>query len=218
MDFRSLLQQAGSDLVVRDVQDQFFDRSSWIPSVQSAEALTISTSLGTAVVYDSHVQGSWALLRDQTNQRFGLPSEIGAEVWIGYYVSGRKDWLANSSNAALRPTVYRLDAFRQLIDASNWNLHLPISVRGVVIDDQSLSAAALTPVPANERQLHLQAPYLVGDDVKALQQALSATGFEVTADGVFGPQTDAAVRQFQQERGLEVDGVVGPDTRVALGL
>jgi Meckel syndrome type 1 protein len=32
---------------------------------------------------------------------------------------------------------------------------------------------------------------------------------QVTADGVFGPQTDAAVRSYQQSAGLEVDGIVG---------
>jgi peptidoglycan hydrolase-like protein with peptidoglycan-binding domain len=50
-----------------------------------------------------------------------------------------------------------------------------------------------------------------GADVKAVQRALG-----VTADGVFGPQTRAAVRAFQAKSGLLVDGVVGPKTRAAL--
>jgi hypothetical protein len=49
--------------------------------------------------------------------------------------------------------------------------------------------------------------------VRALQRALG-----IRPDGVFGSQTERAVRGFQRRYGLEVDGVVGPRTRLALGL
>jgi Transglycosylase-like domain/Putative peptidoglycan binding domain len=52
-----------------------------------------------------------------------------------------------------------------------------------------------------------------GPAVVKIQQALG-----VPADGVFGPQTERAVKRFQRRRGLTVDGVVGPQTRAALGL
>ena len=50
-----------------------------------------------------------------------------------------------------------------------------------------------------------------GDLVAHVQRALG-----LTADGVFGPQTDAAVRAYQARAGLEVDGVVGPITWASL--
>ena len=52
-----------------------------------------------------------------------------------------------------------------------------------------------------------------GRAVKRLQRRL-----RLTADGVFGRQTELAVKSFQSSRGLEPDGVVGPLTRNALGL
>ncbi len=54
------------------------------------------------------------------------------------------------------------------------------------------------------------------DDVKALQTLLVADGAPLEVDGVFGPETEAAVKRFQAERGLLDDGVVGPVTWAAL--
>ncbi|HEX8702724.1 MAG TPA: peptidoglycan-binding protein [Myxococcaceae bacterium] len=56
-----------------------------------------------------------------------------------------------------------------------------------------------------------------GPEVKQLQQTLNKLGYSVgTADGVFGPNTEAAVKKFQAAKGLEADGVVGPKTQQAL--
>lgn len=55
-----------------------------------------------------------------------------------------------------------------------------------------------------------------GGEVKILQVGLNAKGYPLVGDGVFGPATDSAVRRFQQARGLTVDGIVGPQTWVAL--
>ncbi len=54
-----------------------------------------------------------------------------------------------------------------------------------------------------------------GEEVAELQRALIQLGYDVGktgADGVFGRKTLAAVKMFQQENGLKVDGIIGPLT------
>jgi peptidoglycan hydrolase-like protein with peptidoglycan-binding domain len=56
-----------------------------------------------------------------------------------------------------------------------------------------------------------------GGAVRRLQRALRRTpNLGLVVDGVFGPLTDAAVKEFQQGAGLTVDGIVGPLTWDAL--
>jgi hypothetical protein len=57
-----------------------------------------------------------------------------------------------------------------------------------------------------------------GYSVYDIQVALNYAGFPVHVDGVFGPQTEAAVLAFQASCGLIPDGIVGPATAHALGL
>ena len=58
-----------------------------------------------------------------------------------------------------------------------------------------------------------------GDAVRRLQAALKSAGFDPgTTDGDFGPRTTAAVGAFQRSKGLDADGVVGPQTAAALKL
>ena len=54
---------------------------------------------------------------------------------------------------------------------------------------------------------------LAGEPVKVLQKKLG-----VPTDGEFGAGTEAALKNYQQENGLEVDGVAGPDTFAQMGL
>ena len=56
-----------------------------------------------------------------------------------------------------------------------------------------------------------------GDEVEALQASLKAKGYDPgPVDGIFGRQTEKAVRQYQQIMGLGVDGIVGPETGASL--
>ena len=54
-----------------------------------------------------------------------------------------------------------------------------------------------------------------GEDVKKLQNALIGAGYDVGqsgADGIYGANTESAVRKYQQDNGLSVDGIAGEQT------
>ncbi len=220
MKLRNFLREAGSsDPVMWTTQDEFFDRVYWQPALVSANKYGIYTALGTAVVYDSLVHGSWLNRRDETIKNFGKSDAIGEQNWIKHYVDVRRKWLANHSNKLLPLTVYRMDAFNNLIAKGNWNLTLPIKVRGMVIDEDSLGAVSSASATSTfSRLLFLASPFMQGEDVRQIQQALTENGFELKVDGIFGQATDASVKGFQTENNLKVDGIVGPATRLALGL
>lgn len=53
-------------------------------------------------------------------------------------------------------------------------------------------------------------------EVKLLQWTLNDYGLKTEVDGIFGPKTNRNVRQYQQDKGLVVDGIVGMYTWVAI--
>lgn len=69
-----------------------------------------------------------------------------------------------------------------------------------------------------DRRLDYRLPMLRGSDVRIVQLRLAALGYSSlrSADGLYGPRTRQAVREFQRDRGLEADGVVAEGTMAAL--
>ena len=77
-------------------------------------------------------------------------------------------------------------------------------------------AAAETP---NPQQLDMDAvPSLTADGIRRVQQALANKGFSPgPIDGVIGPQTEQAIRKFQDYYGIKVSGRIDNQTLYALG-
>ena len=48
--------------------------------------------------------------------------------------------------------------------------------------------------------------------VRQWQGQMAARGWALSADGYYGPSTESICRQFQAEKGLDVDGLTGPAT------
>lgn len=64
-----------------------------------------------------------------------------------------------------------------------------------------------------DRMLYETRPIMQGDDIRELQRRLNQLGFDAGYDdGRYGPQTADAVRDFQLNVGLPVDGIAGPET------
>ena len=70
------------------------------------------------------------------------------------------------------------------------------------------------------RTLRMTAPLQMGEDVANLQKAIANAGIEISnTDGVFGLETDRAVKRFQQMNNLVADGIVSAngETEIRLG-
>jgi peptidoglycan hydrolase-like protein with peptidoglycan-binding domain len=57
-----------------------------------------------------------------------------------------------------------------------------------------------------------------GTDVERLQGDLSRLGYQIAVNGVFDEFTENAVKKFQLDHNLTVDGIVGPATGRQLGM
>ena len=58
-----------------------------------------------------------------------------------------------------------------------------------------------------------------GNEVSTIQEKLKRWGYYTgSVDGIYGSQTVAAVKRFQQKNGLTVDGIAGTQTLKAMGI
>ena len=99
------------------------------------------------------------------------------------------------------------------VNAHQHHCHISVSSDPKLYDDPRrwdlrFGVIEIKPVPGRDLRVGM-----TGDDVKALQTAL-----KITADGKFGPKTEASVKGFQLSNGLRADGIVGPNTKAALGI
>jgi N-acetylmuramoyl-L-alanine amidase len=144
---------------------------------------------------------------------------------------GRLPLAPGATGAAVRDVCRRLRGLGWALDAvddDRYDHDTATAVRefqasrGLQIDGicgpQTWAALVEAGYVLGDRLLYLRAPMLRGDDIAALQRQLSALGFDPwRVDGIFGPRTEAALRDFQRNCGLTTDAVCGRDTLAMLG-
>lgn len=124
------------------------------------------------------------------------------------------------------PAIMNEGAFvDNLKDIQDWNEDAEMVVLGIAYAKAAAEFLKLEakpqpkpePAPVSRYTLSLRplAKGDTGEDVKALQNLLNAAGSKYnigTADGIFGAKTDAAVRAYQRDKKLTVDGIAGAAT------
>ncbi|MFQ5557008.1 MAG: peptidoglycan-binding protein [Acidimicrobiales bacterium] len=132
-----------------------------------------------------------------------------------------------SAGTAVRDLHRRLQAAGETVSGVRFTSETELAVRrfqasrGLVVDGicgpQTWSALVEAAHRLGDRMLYLRYPMTRGDDVTELQRRLGSLGFDAGwIDGIFGPDSQRAVREFQLNSGLGPDGVVGHATVAAL--
>jgi peptidoglycan hydrolase-like protein with peptidoglycan-binding domain len=119
-------------------------------------------------------------------------------------------WLEDFLHGACKERPLRED-LKEAVDAYLANQTQPVVARPVkdTPTRESAGQRGAGEIPRLARMLHKG---MSGEDVKALQDRLFVLGLIKMVDGIFGPATDNAVKEFQRQNSIAPDGIVGPQT------
>lgn len=188
-------------------------------------------------VWTANYDGTFSQLNLNTGVTIVLEQMVGSPASMVY---GKENlWIADDETRSIigyspalgnfgEPIPFHGVAPTLMLSESNylWIYYWEsASVERISIENYAItpSTSTATPVftatpsptpPVLTRTLSLTNPNMEGDDVLMLQNALLELGYSELGipDGSFGKLTDKAVRRYQEENGLVVDGVVGPLT------
>ncbi|PHM08673.1 peptidoglycan-binding domain-containing protein [Nostoc sp. 'Peltigera malacea cyanobiont' DB3992] len=152
-------------------------------------------------------------MENDVNQSKQSQLEIAAKVTPPEFM--QTDEISQASLSALKPEKEHI-----LQKISKKNLGLVSSNLGKPKKSSQSEAKVRTKATGRFQKFSSQLPTLYfgssGIAVRALQQLLVTNGYAVRVDGIFGALTETAVKAFQNQQNLGVDGVVGQRTWSAL--
>ena len=152
-------------------------------------------------------------------------------------LTGRYNYtqFAKSINTGLRATVEYLETKQGALESACWfwktnNINKYCDSQDIVTMTKRINGGTIGLADRKKHYAHAlevlgghwEPPKIVhstvkkgskGETVKAVQKSLG-----ISADGDFGPGTEAAVMQWQKSRGLVPDGIVGKATLAAMGI
>lgn len=140
--FASAWRSLGNDKAFRAAQDEVNDRLYYQPAMKRSDQAGLKTALAKAVMYDTVIQhgdgddpDSFYALIKRTNKKMGGSPKDGTDEkkWLNKFLDVRYDDLMNPSDEDTqdewRESVARVDVFRDIVKAKNYNLDGPIHVR-----------------------------------------------------------------------------------------
>lgn len=154
--------------------------------------------------------GREVTISEDFNYEFvGLKTKKQLDEWQALGIrSANRSNLPESSMAAslILPMGYKGPAFlvyQNFRSILGWNHSTLYALAVGHLADRLSGGGSLLATPIDE-------PLLKRDDVMAIQQTLSLLGYDAgEADGIAGPKTRAAAKDFQKDIGMVTDGYVG---------
>lgn len=145
-----------------------------------------------------------------TPPEFTRLSEIYSDIKANYQSENYKSFLKNTQKVVAK----------DIYSVSEFNNFQAVSVKfpreQLLIAQRFRKRVIVARRSSNRRNLPTLRFGNSGLAVRALQRLLIAKGYVIRVDGNFGALTETAVKAFQDQRNLIVDGVVGPNTWYSL--
>jgi len=126
------LKLSGTDPIMREVQDKFFDKRYWEPAMKWARDNKFTFPISFLVIYDSFIHSGTipSYLRNRFSEK--TPINGGNEVeWLRAYLNTRHNWLKNHSRKILNKTIYRTSAMINHLESKDYNLNKPFFANGI---------------------------------------------------------------------------------------
>ncbi len=141
---RQLLLDAAHESAMDQAQDEVFEESFYKPAVIAAREYNVRSPLGLAALYDTNIQGGLYIVLPRVTERLGGKigeGDVTESQWIAAFLDLREERLNRladqyeakgdkATSGALRTSTFRVQTYRNLLQAGNLKLEGTLNVRG----------------------------------------------------------------------------------------